>query len=62
MEVYPNSRTTELLMLSRNEITEKAHELDFEAIGLAGTVSNHKGEYLREREAEYAWTDAVGWI
>ena len=48
-------------MLSRNEITEKAHELDFEAIGFttAEPFESQRG-ILREREAEYAWTNAVG--
>ena len=48
-------------MLSRNEITEKAHELDFEDIGFTTAEPfESQREILRQRETEYAWTSAVG--
>ncbi len=61
ISLYPNSRTMELLMLSRNEITQKAHELGFEDIGFTTAEPfESQREILGEREAEYAWTSAVG--
>jgi epoxyqueuosine reductase len=48
-------------MLSRNEIAEKAHELDFEDIGFTTAEPfESQREILRQREAEYAWTSAAG--
>ena len=48
-------------MLSRDEIIEKAHELDFADIGFttAEPFESQK-QILKEREAEYAWTMATG--
>jgi epoxyqueuosine reductase len=51
----------ELLMLSRNEITEKAHELGFEDVGFTTAEPfESQREILQKRETEYAWTNAVG--
>ncbi len=48
-------------MLSRNEIIEKAHELDFEDIGFTTAEPfESQREILRQRETEYAWTSAAG--
>ena len=48
-------------MLSRNEIVEKAYELGFEDIGFTTAEPfESQREILRDREAEYAWTNAVG--
>ena len=48
-------------MLSRDEIINKAHELDFEDIGFTTAEPfESQREILKEREAEYAWTMATG--
>ena len=48
-------------MLSRDEIMEKAHELDFEDIGFTSAEPfDSQREILNEREAEYAWAIASG--
>ena len=48
-------------MLSRDNIIEKAHELDFADIGFATAEPfEFQKKILKEREAEYAWTKATG--
>ena len=48
-------------MLSRDEIINKAHELDFADIGFTTAEPfESQRKILKEREAEYAWTAAIG--
>ena len=48
-------------MVSRNEIINKAHELDFADIGFTTAEPfESQRKILKEREAEYAWTKATG--
>ncbi len=48
-------------MLTRDEIINKAHELDFADIGFTTAEPfDFQRKILKEREAEYAWTAAIG--
>ncbi len=48
-------------MLSRNQIIQKAHELDFQDIGFTTAEPfESQRQILREREAEYARISAAG--